>query len=140
MIVNFGERWDSINPILERVVERGGFLKEGDVDTRIDKSLALLAPFTGNNPFAKSDFFSRFGGSTQNGTSVGWWGIMPYAVLTIPDLLGYISSAPSPSGRFSFVGWSKSSNAGAAFTDKGDLWLTHFQMPSRSTTSLETPL
>ncbi|NUN22677.1 MAG: exo-alpha-sialidase, partial [Candidatus Jettenia caeni] len=71
MIVNFGEQWGSIKPILERAVERGGFLKEGGMDTNVDKSLAPLAPFTGNNPFAKSDFFSRFAGSTQNETSVG---------------------------------------------------------------------
>ncbi len=130
MIVNFGEQWGSIKPILERVVERGGFLKERGMDTNVDKFLAPLAPFTGNNPFAKSDFFSRFAGSTQNETSVGWWGnnavcgfndTGSFAATFLPLFDPTLPPSPSPSGSFSFIGWSRSSKAGAAFTDKGIL-------------------
>lgn len=130
MIVNFGEQWGSIKPILERVVEQGGFLKERGMDANVDKFMAPLAPFTGNNPFAKSDFFSRFAGSTQNETSVGWWrnnavcgfnDTGSFAATFLPLFDPTLPPSPSPSGSFSFIGWSRSSKAGAAFTDKGIL-------------------
>ncbi|WKZ20376.1 MAG: hypothetical protein QY310_07365 [Candidatus Jettenia sp. CY-1] len=71
MIIGFEEQWDSIKLILERVVEQGGFSEKGDEVKEIEKALTPPAPFTGNNPFAKSDSLSLFGGFTQYNPSIG---------------------------------------------------------------------
>lgn len=127
MIVNIGERWDSAKPIFERIVERRTSLKKEDEKGEIDKS---LIPFTGNHTFEKSDFFSRMAGSTQSETSVGWWGdnavcgfndTGSFAATLLPLIDTTLPPSPSPSGSFSFVGWSRSANEGNAFADKGAL-------------------
>ncbi|GAB64359.1 MAG: exo-alpha-sialidase [Candidatus Jettenia sp.] len=130
MIIGFEEQWDSIKSILERAAEQGGFSQEGDEVKEIEKALTPPAPFTGNNPFAKSDSLSLFGGFTQYNPSIGWWGNNAvcgfsdsgsYAATFLPNFDESLPPSPSPSGSFSRLGWSRSSNAGAAFTDKGIL-------------------
>ncbi|TLD40928.1 MAG: hypothetical protein JETT_2805 [Candidatus Jettenia ecosi] len=130
MIIDFEERWDSIKPMLERAVEQGGFPEEGDEVKEIEKALTPPAPFTRNNPCAKSDSLSLFGGFTQHNPSIGWWGNNAvcgfsdsgsYAATILPIFDESLPPSPSPSGSFSRLGWSRSSNAGAAFMDKGIL-------------------
>lgn len=130
MIIGFEEQWDSIKLILERVVEQGGFSEKWDEVKEIEKALTPPAPFTGNNPFAKSDSLSLFEGFTQYNPSIGWWGNNAvcgfsdsgsYAATFLPIFDESRPPSPSPSGSFSRLIWSRSSNVGAAFTDKGIL-------------------
>ena len=76
----------------------------------------------GNDAFAAEDFVTRLSGMTQSETSVGWCG--SNAVIGFNDSGSFIATlflGASPSGSFSFNGFSSSSNAGGSYTDRGAL-------------------
>jgi len=76
-----------------------------------------------SNPFEAEDFISRLAGNTQSEESVAWCG--NNALVGFNDSGSFIRTllppSPSPSLSFSFNGWSRSTNAGDSFTDKGIL-------------------
>ncbi len=76
----------------------------------------------GNDVFAAEDFVTRLSGMTQSETSAGWCG--SNAVIGFNDSGSFIATlflGASPSGSFSFNGFSTSSDAGSSYTDRGAL-------------------
>jgi hypothetical protein len=76
----------------------------------------------GSDPFASEDLLTRLSGMTQSETSVGWCGAN--ALIGFNDSGSFIATlflSASPSGSFSFNGWSRSTNAGGSYTDMGAL-------------------
>src|SRR5215470_13633037 len=81
---------------------------------------ALRAPV--NNPNEPEDFISRLAGNTQSEESVAWCGAN--ALVGFNDSGSFVKTMTtpvSPSSSFSFNGWSRSTNAGTSFADKGIL-------------------
>lgn len=81
-----------------------------------------LRPRPGSDPTAPEDFTSRLGGMTQSETTVAWCG--KNAVIGFNDSGSFAATVfggISPSGSFSFNGWSRSTNRGRRFTDLGTL-------------------
>lgn len=125
-IINLGERWDCIKgniienlPKIKVMQRRDTSLNESGEEAPVP-----LAPVNGNDPLASFDFFTRFAGSTQSETTLGWYG--QNVVVGFNDSGSYIetlfsSSSPSPSGSLSFNGWARSTNTGGTFSDKGAL-------------------
>ena len=116
-----GEKIDQVSP--------GGmnFFTFGTRGTEMIKALnavnspsPILGP--GSNPRQPEDFISRLAGNTQSEESVAWCGTN--AVVGFNDSGSRVKTLltlVSPSGSFSFNGWSRSSNAGATFVDRGPL-------------------
>jgi hypothetical protein len=76
----------------------------------------------GSDPFAPEDLVSSLSGMTQSETSVGW--CERNAVIGFNDsgsLVKTLFLGGSPSGSLSGNGWSRSTNAGASYTDLGAL-------------------
>ncbi len=126
-IVSFGDRWNTLKPTLKRAVERRRFSTNNN---ELEVQEKALAPISGSNPLAKSDFFTRLGGCTQSETTVAWCGNNAaigfndsgsYAATLLPFLDSSLPPSPSKSGSLSFNGWSISTNAGVSFNDKGVL-------------------
>jgi hypothetical protein len=76
-----------------------------------------------SDPYEEADFLSRLAGMTQSETSVAWCG--SNAVVGFNDSGSFVASmlglSGSPSGSFSFEGWSLSTDGGASFSDRGAL-------------------
>jgi hypothetical protein len=114
---------DSLGPDLVKALSKGGaqFVMLGD---KADLLMgALEAAKLASNPLEPEDFISRLAGSTQSEESVGWCG--RNAIIGFNDSGSFVRTmfppSPSPSGSFSFNGWSVSANAGGSFTDQGIL-------------------
>jgi hypothetical protein len=76
-----------------------------------------------SDPFATEDFISRLLGMTQSETSAAWCD--RNALIGFNDSGSFSASlfaSPSPSGSFSFEGWSRSTDAGASYTDMGPVF------------------
>jgi hypothetical protein len=88
--------------------------------TTLGNLSALNAPV--NNPNESEDFISRLAGNTESEESVAWCGTN--ALVGFNDSGSFVKTMTtlvSPSGSFSFNGWSRSTDAGASFVDKGIL-------------------
>ncbi len=73
-----------------------------------------------SDPFATEDFISRLLGMTQSETSAAWCD--RNALIGFNDSGSFSASlfaSPSPSGSFSFEGWSRSTDNGSSYTDMG---------------------
>jgi hypothetical protein len=76
-----------------------------------------------SDPFATEDFISRLLGMTQSETSAAWCD--RNALIGFNDSGSFSASlfaSPSPSGSFSFEGWSRSTDAGSSYTDMGPVF------------------
>lgn len=129
MMVSLGEKWNTMRPQLEAAAKEGGFSGKNGKNKNLLGN-ALSNPFIGNRIFEPSDFFSRFSGSTQSEPSIGWCGNNivcgfndsgSISATLFPAFDPSLPQSPSPSGSISGIGWSRSSKAGSAFTDKGVL-------------------
>src|SRR5215831_7364802 len=95
------------------------------MDARLLTTVDNLSPTVPvNNPNEPEDFISRLAGNTQSEESVAWCGAN--ALVGFNDSGSFVKTlttpgVPSPSGSFSFNGWSRSTNAGASFVNKGIL-------------------
>lgn len=79
-------------------------------------------PSSVSDPYAAEDFLSRVTGMTQSETSAAWCGAN--ALVGFNDSGSFAATAfgaVSPSGSLSFNGWSRSTDAGASYTDMGPL-------------------
>ena len=86
------------------------------------QALQALGSGQGSDPFAAEDFLSRLTGSTQSETTAAWCG--RNALIGFNDSGSFAATtfgAVSPSGSLSFNGWSRSTDAGASYTDMGPL-------------------
>jgi hypothetical protein len=75
-----------------------------------------------NNPNEQEDFISRLAGNTESEESVSWCGTN--ALVGFNDSGSFVktnTTPVSPSFSFSFNGWSRSTNAGTSFVDRGIL-------------------
>jgi len=76
-----------------------------------------------SNPNETEDFISRLAGNTQSEESVAWCG--DNVVLGFNDSGSFVRTlfppSPSTSLSFSFNGWSRSTNSGRTYSDKGIL-------------------
>ena len=126
-IVSFGDRWGTLKPMLKRAIERRKFSTNNN---ELEIQEKALAPKSGSDPLAKSDFFTRLGGCTQSETTVAWCGNNAaigfndsgsVAATLLPFIDTSLPPSPSKSGSLSFNGWSISTNAGVSFKDKGVL-------------------
>ena len=84
----------------------------------------LSATVPVSNPNEPEDFISRLAGNTQSEESVAWCGAN--VLVGFNDSGSFVKTLttpgfPSPSGSFSFNGWSRSTDAGASFVNKGIL-------------------
>ena len=73
-----------------------------------------------NDAFAAEDSVSRLTGMTQSETTAAWCG--RNALIGFNDSGSFAATlflAASPSGSLSFNGWSRSTDAGASYTDQG---------------------
>jgi hypothetical protein len=110
----------AVSELAENVEE----IKKGRA-ARVEASLAAakaLPRGQGSDPFAAEDFVSRLTGMTQSETTIGWCG--RNAVLGFNDSGSFVATAflnASPSGSLSLNGLSRSTNAGASYTDLGAL-------------------
>jgi hypothetical protein len=114
---------DNLGPGLVNALSKGGaqFVMLGD---KADMLMgALDAAKLANNPFESEDFISRLAGSTQSEESVAWCD--SNSIIGFNDSGSFVRTmfppSPSPSGSFSFNGWSVSPNAGGSFFDQGIL-------------------
>jgi hypothetical protein len=81
-----------------------------------------LAQGYGSDPFAAEDLLTRFSGMTQSEVSADWCG--DNAVLGFNDSGSFVATLflnASPSGSFSFNGFSRSRDRGGSYTDLGAL-------------------
>jgi hypothetical protein len=116
------------NALAEKVNEVSGggmnFLMFGTKGQDLVRAVGTLSALgiPVNNPNEPEDFISRLAGNTQSEESVSWCGTN--ALVGFNDSGSFVKTLitpVSPSGSFSFDGWSRSTNAGATFTDRGIL-------------------
>src|SRR5215831_4784824 len=114
---------DNLGPDTVRALSKGGaeFVLMGE---KADLLMgALDAAKLASNIGESADFISRLAGSTQSDESVAWCG--RNAIVGFNDSGSFVRTlfppSPSPSGSFSHVGWSVSTDAGGSFSDKGIL-------------------
>ena len=106
-------------------VSGGGanFLTIGTMDAPMLTTLGNLSPNVPvNSPNEQEDFISRLAGNTESEESVAWCG--GNALVGFNDSGSFVKTMTtpvSPSFSFSFNGWSRSTDAGASFVDKGIL-------------------
>ncbi len=136
MLVSLGENWPKLKPRLEAAIRRWEVIKDqaAPVEKQVPKPEAQ-AQGGGNSPAAAKakdgsapddfdDNISNFFGFTQSEVSIGWWNTN--AVLGFNDSGSLVRTIffPVPSANFSFIGWSRSTNADKSspdFTDMGAL-------------------
>jgi hypothetical protein len=114
---------DNLGPDSVKALSKGGaeFVLLGD---KADLLMgALDAARLANNPLESEDFISRLAGSTTSDESVAWCG--ENAIVGFNDSGSFLRTmfppSPSPSGSFSHVGWSVSTDRGGSFSDRGIL-------------------
>jgi hypothetical protein len=99
------------------------FLMIGKMSAPLLTTLGNLSPNVPvNNPNEQEDFISRLAGNTESEESVAWCGTN--ALVGFNDSGSFVKTMTtlvSPSGSLSFNGWSRSTDAGASFVDKGIL-------------------
>jgi hypothetical protein len=114
---------DNLGTDLVSALSNGGaqFVTLGDKADLLNG--ALDAAKLASNPLESEDFISRLAGSTESEESVAWCGTK--AIVGFNDSGSFMRTvfppSPSPSGSFSFDGWSVSANAGGSFGDRGIL-------------------
>jgi hypothetical protein len=100
------------------------FFAIGKMSTQLLTTLGNLSAANApvNNPNESEDFISRLAGNTESEESVAWCGTN--ALVGFNDSGSFVKTMTtpvSPSFSFSFNGWSRSTDAGASFVDKGIL-------------------
>jgi hypothetical protein len=96
----------------------------GTMSTQLLAALGNLKALTTpvSNPGESEDFISRLAGNTESEESVAWCGTnLLVAFNDSGSFVKTMTTPVSPSFSFSFNGWSRSTNAGASFVDRGIL-------------------
>jgi hypothetical protein len=120
--------WDEFQSRMERASEAEGEAREGALELREDErteSFDTLSSFNivpVSDPDAIEDQLSAYAGFTQSETDTAKCGHT--IVVGFNDSGSFIQTlfgGVSPSGSFSFNGWSRSSDSGDTFDDRGIL-------------------
>ena len=126
-IINLGEKWDKIKPVLGNALKQGVAPREvlPEVEALLEPNKSPSVVVTnGSNPASAHDNFSNFGGFTQSETSVAWWNTTAIAAFNDSGSFMFTSLFTVNGGNKSFNGWARSTNANLAtptWTDMGAL-------------------